>query len=144
MPNPYRVGIIGFAHMHVNQVAAHFADHAQVEWVACADTTPSQPEPLQPEQRSAPYTRAWNQQHVLERFGIPQVYDDYREMLDQETIDIVIVTCENAQHADVVEACAAAGAHVCIEKPRRRRSPTRCAWCAPAGPPARRWSSTGP
>ena len=28
-----------------------------------------------------------------------------------------IVTSENKQHPDVVEACAAAGAHVCIEKP---------------------------
>ena len=112
MPKTYRVGIIGFAHMHVNQVAAHFAEHAQVEWVACADTTP-----LQPEQSSAPYTRAWNQQQVVERFGIPQVYDNYRELLGQETLDIAIVTCENAQHADVVEACAAAGVHVCVEKP---------------------------
>jgi predicted dehydrogenase len=112
MPKTYRVGIIGFAHMHVNNVAAQFAEHAQVEWVACADTIP-----LQPERRSAPYTRAWNQQHVLERTGIPKTYDDYREMLDHESFDIVIVTCENAQHADVVEACAAAGTHVCVEKP---------------------------
>ena len=51
-----------------------------------------------------------------------KAYDDYWEMLEQEAaagtpLDIVIVTSENARHAEIVEACAAAGANVCIEKP---------------------------
>jgi glucose-fructose oxidoreductase len=53
----------------------------------------------------------------VETQGIPKLYDDYREMLVQETLDIVIVTSENAQHPPVVAACAAAGVHVCVEKP---------------------------
>ncbi|MBC8444811.1 MAG: Gfo/Idh/MocA family oxidoreductase [Chloroflexi bacterium] len=106
------LGIIGFGHMHINNVAALYADHPAVEWVACADTVPTRPE-----LRAAPYTREWNRAHLQEKLDIPRSYEDYHEMLEQEQFDIVIVTCENAQHADVVEACAGAGAHVCVEKP---------------------------
>jgi predicted dehydrogenase len=112
MSNKYRTGIIGFGHMHINNVAARYSAHPQVEWVACADT-----QPLCPELRVAPYTRQWNRRHVIEQFGIPKDYASYREMLAQEKLDVVIVTCENAQHAEVIEACAAAGIHVCVEKP---------------------------
>ena len=47
----YRVGIIGFGHMHINNVAALYAKHPQVEMAACADTVP-----VRPELRVAPYT----------------------------------------------------------------------------------------
>ena len=46
-----------------------------------------------------------------------EFYLDFYAMLIKEDLDIVIVTCENAQHAMVVEACAEAGVHVCVEKP---------------------------
>jgi len=113
MTKKYRAGIIGFGHMHINDVAAHYAEHPQVEWVACADTVP-----YRPELRSAPYTREWNLNHALTKLGVPKAYADYREMVQQEEFDIIIVTSENAQHADVVEACAAAGVKMCcVEKP---------------------------
>lgn len=112
MSKQYRVGIIGFGHMHVNNVAALYAQHPQAVMAACADTRPARPE-----LRTAPYTRAWNKDFALKQLGVARAYDDYREMLAQEKLDIVIVTSENAQHAAIVEACAAAGAHVCVEKP---------------------------
>jgi len=112
MAKTYRLGIIGFAHMHVNNVAALFGQHPQVEWVACADTVPDRPE-----LRVAPYTREWNRDHAMSTLAIPKAYDDYGEMLEKEKFDIIIVTSENAQHPAVVEACAAAGANVCVEKP---------------------------
>jgi len=112
MTRTHRLGIIGFGHMHVNNVAQLYDAHPQVEWVACADTVP-----LCPEQHPAPYTRAWNQENLVDRLGIPRVYNDYHEMLEEEVFDLIIVTCENAQHPDVVEACASAGVHVCVEKP---------------------------
>jgi predicted dehydrogenase len=108
----YRVGIIGFGHMHINNVAALYARHRQVRWVACADTVPARLE-----LRQAPYTRDWNREHALTDLGVPKAYEDYGQMLAEEPFDIVIVTSENAQHAEVVEACATAGAHVCVEKP---------------------------
>lgn len=112
MSMEYRLGIIGFAHMHVNHVASVFAAHESAQIVACADTVP-----LVPERQVDTYTRGWNLQHCVETLGIPNVYDDYHKMLDQERLDLVIVCTENAQHAAVVQACAAAGAHVVVEKP---------------------------
>ncbi len=112
MPNTYRIGVIGFAHMHINHVLALFAAHPQTELVACADTPP-----LIPELRAGQYTRAWNLRHALNDLGMPKAYDDYQKMLEQETFDIVICCAENAQHPAVVAACAEKGVHVMIEKP---------------------------
>ena len=108
----YRLGLIGFAHMHINNVGGQFAQHQDIEPVAVADTVP-----LTPELRDAPYTRGWNLQHALENLGFKKSYEDYREMLDNENLDIVVCCSENARHAEVVEACAEAGVHVCVEKP---------------------------
>lgn len=112
MTEKYRVGIIGFGHMHINNVAALFAKHPQVQWVACADT-----KPLVPELREAPYTRQWNLKNALQNLGVPKAYEDYHEMLEKEFFDIIIICSENAQHPDIVEACASKGIHVCVEKP---------------------------
>ena len=112
MKDSYRAGIIGFAHMHINQLAGVFTRHPRVQWVACADTIP-----LVPELREAAYTRAWNRKFALNELGVPKEYADYRQMLAQEHFDILIVCSENAQHAAVISACAAAGAHVVVEKP---------------------------
>jgi len=108
----YRLGLIGFAHMHINNVGAQFAQHGDIEPIACADTTP-----IVPEIRNAPYTRGWNLQHALDNLGFQRSYDDYQEMLEKENLDIVVCCSENARHAEVIEACAAAGVHVCVEKP---------------------------
>ena len=112
MANLFRIGVIGFAHMHVNHLVERFAAHTQAELAACADTAP-----LVPELRTAHYTRGWNLRHALEDLGVPRAFDDYKEMLDQEELDIVICCSENAQHPAVVEACAQKGVHVLIEKP---------------------------
>ncbi len=112
MDKKYRVGIIGFAHMHINNVSALYAQHNKVELVACADTKPDKPE-----LREAPYTRAWNLKNALENIGFPKAYDDYHEMLEKEKFDIIICCSENAKHPEVVEACAEAGINVCVEKP---------------------------
>jgi predicted dehydrogenase len=112
MPEKYRVGIIGFGHMHINQVAGIYAHHPRVEMAACADTTPRRPE-----LREAPYTRGWNKKLALSELGVAKSYAGYREMLEKEKLDIVIICSENAFHAEIVEACAQAGVHVCVEKP---------------------------
>ncbi len=112
MSKTYRVGIIGFAHMHINNVAGLFAEHPQVEMVACADTVPDNPE-----LREAAYTRTWNLKNALENLGVSKAYDDYHAMLEKEPFDIIICCSENARHPEVVEACAAAGVNVCVEKP---------------------------
>ncbi len=112
MANNFRIGVIGFAHMHINHLVERFAAHPQAELAACADT----PRRV-PELRTAHYTRDWNLRHALDDLGIPKAFDDYNTMLEQESLDVVICCSENAQHPAVVEACAQRGVHVLVEKP---------------------------
>lgn len=112
MPKQYRVGVIGFAHMHINSLVAQFGQQEQVQLVAGADTLPARPE-----LRDAMYTRGWNIRHAVDTVGLPKMYDRYEEMLRQEGFDLILCCAENARHAEVVEACAAAGVHVIVEKP---------------------------
>src|SRR5262245_28497933 len=112
MAKTYRVGVIGFAHMHVNELMRTFGALPNVEWVACADTVPSRPELVE-----ARFTRGWNVKHALDTIGIPRAYDDYRQMLADERFDIILFCPENSRHGEVAEAIAAHGAHMLTEKP---------------------------
>jgi len=112
MPKTYRVGAIGFAHMHINHLLDEFNELSNVEWVACTDTVPAVT-PLS-QKRS---TRAANLKRAQEVIGIPKKYDDYRQMLDNESLDIVIFCPENARHGEVAEALADKGIHMLTEKP---------------------------
>lgn len=108
----YRVGVIGFAHMHINELVRSFSQLPEVEWVACADTLPASQL-----RADVPATRGHNLKRAVEEFGIPRAYDDYREMLAKEEFDIVIFCPENARHGEVAEAIAQSGAHMLTEKP---------------------------
>jgi len=112
----YRLGVIGFAHMHINELMRQFGALPNAEWVACADTVPAVPEKV-----VARFTRDWNKQHAHDEIGIPRLYDDYREMLDKEHFDIVLFCPENARHGEVGKAIAAKGAHLVTEKPMAAR-----------------------
>ncbi len=103
MAKKYRVGVIGFAHMHINTLMDEFKKMPGVEWVACADTVPETPSLSMKKD-----TRGANLKRAREVIGIPRVYDDYREMLKRDTYDIVIFCPENAKHGEVAEAIAAA------------------------------------
>ena len=112
MSKTYRLGVIGFAHMHVNHLIDEFDALPNVEWVACADTVPAV-RPLS----AKPATRQANVKRAQEKTGIPKVYEDYRKMLDKESFDIIIFCPENARHGEVAEAVAAKGIHMVTEKP---------------------------
>ena len=112
MAKSYRLGVIGFAHMHVNTLLDTFAKLPNAEWVACADTVPAVPS-----RTEKPTSRRANLQRALAVTDIPVAYEDYREMLDREQLDIVIFCPENARHPEVAEAIAAHGAHMVTEKP---------------------------
>jgi predicted dehydrogenase len=112
MSKTHRVGVIGFAHMHVNGMIDSFAKLPNVEWVACADTAP-----VVPSISEAESTRKANMKRALEHTGIPKAYDDYRDMLESEQCDIIVFCPENARHGEVAEAIAAAGSHMMTEKP---------------------------
>lgn len=112
MSKTYRLGVIGFAHQHVNSLIDRFNDLPNVEWVACADTVPDVPS-----LSMARSTRGYNLKRAHKEIGIPKVYDDYRAMLDKEGFDIIIFCPENARHPDVAEAIAGRGIHMVTEKP---------------------------
>ena len=110
MTKTYRLGALGFAHGHIFGLMNAFSKLPNVEWVACADTIPTVPTNLGRGDKAI--SRA---QEVSG--GIPRIYEDYHEMLDKESFDIVIFCPENARHGEVAEAIAAKGAHMVTEKP---------------------------
>lgn len=54
---------------------------------------------------------------LAQKYGIPHVYDDYREMLKQENLDIVDVCTPNTLHEPVTVSALQHGCHVHCEKP---------------------------
>jgi predicted dehydrogenase len=58
--------------------------------------------------------------HVVEfakRFGIPQTYRDYRDLLGDASIDVIDICTPPAVHSEMIVACMRAGKHVICEKP---------------------------
>jgi predicted dehydrogenase len=51
------------------------------------------------------------------RHGIPDVYDDYRRILERPDVDVVDLCVPNHLHRPITEAAAAAGKHVICSKP---------------------------
>ena len=101
-----RAVIIGFSHMHVNEVALYISEQPSFELVAVADAS------ARAEQIEAlRYTPVWNMQNVKENY-CTNVYDDYKLMLDDIKPDIAFILTENAQKLEVVEECAKRGIHV--------------------------------
>lgn len=103
--------IIGFAHMHVNEIALYISEQSDTELAAIADVkcTPDQIPNFR-------YTQGWNLENVKQNY-CSNVYADYREMLDSVKPDIAYIMCENCMKVEVVEECARRGVHVSIEKP---------------------------
>jgi predicted dehydrogenase len=58
-----------------------------------------------------------NAQKLADRYGIPRVFTDYREMLKQADIELVTITAPNSLHAPMTIDAANAGKHVLCEKP---------------------------
>ena len=109
---PYRLGVIGFAHMHVNELVARFVAHDGVDLVACADTVPRVPSITEVEG-----SRKANLKRALAASDGVKAFADYREMLDSEELDIVIFCPEIARHAEIAEALADRRIHMLTEKP---------------------------
>lgn len=112
MDRRYRVGVIGFAHMHVNELVDRFVACGRADIVACADSVP-----LTPSLTRVEGSRAANLARALASPGGPRAHDDWRALLREEALDIAIVCAEISQHAAIVGAALEAGAHVVTEKP---------------------------
>ena len=103
--------IIGFSHMHVNEIALYIKEQPNTELVGAAEA-PSDAEKI-PDLR---YTPLWNMENVRDNY-CPNIYEDYMQMLDELKPDIAYILTENCQKAEVVRECARRGVNVCIEKP---------------------------
>jgi myo-inositol 2-dehydrogenase/D-chiro-inositol 1-dehydrogenase len=58
-----------------------------------------------------------NAKKLAERFGIQDAFLDYRQLLAQPNIQMVVVGAPNDLHCQIVLDAAASGKHVVIEKP---------------------------
>src|SRR5579863_6337492 len=101
MPNTgkVKVGIIG-SRFEADIHAASFQIMPEdAEVVAVASPTPG------------------HAKELAERYGIPKVFLDYREMLREPGIEMVNITAPNRLHAQMTRDIAQAGKHVVCEKP---------------------------
>ena len=103
--------IIGFSHMHCNEVALYVSENPDYELVGIANVK-SDLENI----HAYTYTPVWNLENVKAKY-CSNCYDDYKIMLDEVKPDIAFILCENAQKTEVVDECAKRGVNICIEKP---------------------------
>lgn len=95
---PVRVAILSFAHGHAHGYAGCIAANPHAELVVIADDN------------------AERGQAAAERYGAPWVAD-YREAVQRDDVDAVIICSENARHKEMTIAAAEAGKDVLCEKP---------------------------
>ena len=98
MPDSVRLGVISFAHGHVNRYCQVIADYDDADVVAAWDEDHER-----------------GQTHAAE-FGLDWM-PDLDQMLARADIDAVFVTSPTNKHAEHVIAAAEAGKHVLLQKP---------------------------
>jgi len=99
-----RVGMISWAHVHAEFRAKALSEIPGARVVAVSDDNEARG-------RSA-----------AQRFGVPKFHKDWRDLVADPDVDVVMVHSENNRHADQVVAAAAAGKHVFCEKPVATRT----------------------
>ena len=94
----YRVAVIGAGAIGADHLAS-FKLHPAASVVAIAEVSPERG------------------REAAERFGIPQVVTDYRDLLSRDDIDVVSIAVPNYLHASVALDALKAGKHVMLDKP---------------------------
>jgi predicted dehydrogenase len=94
----FNVAVIGAGAIGLDHIAS-FQSHKAASVVALAETS---------EERG---------RQAAERFRIPEVTTDYRELLARADIDVFSIALPNHLHAAVALAALRAGKHVMLEKP---------------------------
>lgn len=95
-----RLGMVGSrfaAHLHLNNFGK--LRGSKMEVVAIASKT----------EKSA--------RETAQEFDIPDVYTDYRRLLDRKDIDVIDLCIPNDLHEEMIVAAAQAGKHIICEKP---------------------------
>ena len=96
--DPVRIGIVG-SQFEADIHAASIAMGKEGEVVAIASPTPG------------------NAERLAHEYGVQQHHTDYRQMLEDDTIEMITITAPNKLHCEVTVAAAEAGKHVVVEKP---------------------------
>ena len=99
MTEPVKVAVVGLVHDHIWGTLDHLREDGRAVLVAAADDN----EPLR--------------RRVVEEYGVRNAYVDVADLLDRETVDAIVCGSENNRHAELVEAAAARGLHIMVEKP---------------------------
>lgn len=99
-----RVGMISWAHVHAEFRAKALSEIPGARVVAISDDN---------EARG---------RGAAKRFGVGKFHKDWRDLLADPEVDVVMVHSENSRHADQVVAAAEAGKHVFCEKPVATRT----------------------
>ncbi|MCX7718652.1 MAG: Gfo/Idh/MocA family oxidoreductase [Candidatus Sumerlaeaceae bacterium] len=113
---PLRIAIISFEHMHAYSYARVLDRAPWASLVAVAEADAGRLKAAMGDLKSA-----------------PQAFDDYRKMLDSVSLDAVVITTANADHAPVAIECAQRGKHILCEKPIATTVADACAMIRAAG-----------
>ena len=99
MPGNVRIGVVGTSWWLDYMFGPALKSHPQADWAAICGR----------DQNRA--------QEMAAKFGVPQVYADYREMFARAGLDGVIIATPDDQHHAMTLAALEAGLHVLCEKP---------------------------
>lgn len=97
-----RVGVIGVGGIATDEAHGHIPNYLKIpeaELVAISDVN------------------GRRAQYVADRFGIPQVFTHFRDMLAHTDVDAVTIAVPNFLHAAIAIGCLEKGVHVLVEKP---------------------------
>lgn len=109
---PVRVGVIGcgsVARKYIPQMQRMNIPRQRVDIRIVADPRPEQ----------------WAE--ARERYGLENYTADFRDVVDDPEIDLVLVLTSMQQHGDIAHAALAAGKHVLVEKPMAMTLPEAAA-----------------
>lgn len=113
MKEKYRIGHIGFAHVHIVDNTEPFLGEAdRVQWIGAADL-PSMTGDMENMETAM---RGYNKKWLRDRNALPNLFDDYHKLLE-ECPDIVLINTENNMHKQVICDALDAGVTVVVEKP---------------------------
>ncbi|MEL6772599.1 MAG: Gfo/Idh/MocA family oxidoreductase [Bacteroidota bacterium] len=99
-PQPVRVGVVGLVHTHVHRILGR-EDRGDIEIVGIVEP-------------NRDLAERYAEQHA---YAMDLVYDDLDAMLDAAQPEALTVFTTIKDHRAVVEAAAARGVHVMVEKP---------------------------
>lgn len=99
MADALNMAVVGLVHDHIWGTLDHLREDGRGVLVAVADEN----EPLR--------------RRVVEEYGARNAYAGIADLLERETVDAIVCGSENNRHAEVVEAAAARGVHIMVEKP---------------------------